>query len=156
MAIQFSMGLEPPKFVRDIMQQQVVTVSMGDTLSTVEDIMTLGGVRHMPVVHRGSLVGVLSERDLLRASLSNLTEFGLEERRAFLHVVEITQVMTSPPIVIGPEARIEMAARLLAEERIGCLPVVEEGKLTGMVTETDVLRFFAGAVCGPFESSGLN
>jgi len=59
--------------VRDIMQTGVVTISAGDTLSTVEDIMTLGGLRHIPVVRGGTLVGVVSERDLLRASLSNLT-----------------------------------------------------------------------------------
>ena len=131
--------------VRDIMQTGVVTVSAGDTLSTVEDIMTLGGVRHMPVVRAGTLVGVVSERDLLRASLSNLTGFGQEERRAFLQVVEITRVMSAPPIVISPEDEIEQAARLLAEKRIGCLSVIEEGKLVGLLTETDVLRCIAGS-----------
>jgi CBS domain-containing protein len=130
-------------FVRDIMQTSFVTVSAGDTLSTVEDIMTLGGVRHMPVVRGGALVGVVSERDLLRASLSNLTEFGQEERRAFLQVVEITRVMSAPPIIISPEAEIEQAARLLADKKIGCLPVVAEGKLVGLLTETDVLRCIA-------------
>ena len=131
--------------VRDIMQTSYVTVSAGDTLSTVEDIMTLGGVRHMPVVRGGVLVGVVSERDLLRASLSNLTEFGHEERRAFLQVVEITRVMSTPPVIISPEAEIEQAARLLTEKRIGCLPVVEDGKLIGLLTETDVLRCIAGS-----------
>jgi CBS domain-containing protein len=132
-------------FVRDIMQTSFVTVSAGDTLSTVEDIMTLGGVRHMPVVRGGVLVGVVSERDLLRASLSNLTGFRQVERRAFLQVVEITRVMSAPPVVISPDAEIERAARLLAEKRIGCLPVVEEGKLVGLLTETDVLRCIAGS-----------
>ena len=130
--------------VRDIMQTGIVTISAGDTLSTVEDIMTLGGLRHMPVVRAGTLVGVVSERDLLRASLSNLTGFAHEERRAFLQVVEIARVMSTPPIVISPDAGIGEAARLLAEKRIGCLPVVEEGKLVGLLTETDVLRYIAG------------
>ena len=62
--------------VRDIMPEKMVTISAEDTLSTVEDIMTLGSVRHMPVVRGGKLVGVVSERDLLRASLSRLSEFG--------------------------------------------------------------------------------
>ena len=131
--------------VCDIMQKNVVTVSAGDTLSTVEDIMTLGGVRHMPVVRGGALVGVVSERDLLRASLSNLTAFGTEQRRAFLQVVEITRVMSTPPIVIEPEATVREAARLLADQRIGCLPVLDGDKLVGLVTETDVLRYFASA-----------
>ncbi len=138
------------KTVRDIMQHKIVTISAGDTLSTVEDIMTLGGVRHMPVVHGGKLVGVVSERDLLRASLSNLTEFGTEERRAFLQVVEITRVMSTPPIVISPDATVQQAARALAEHKIGCLPVLEGDELVGLVTETDVLRYFAAPPSGNY------
>jgi acetoin utilization protein AcuB len=146
-------GIDPmndpsQKTVRDIMEPKIVTISAGDTLSTVEDIMTLGGVRHMPVVHRGVLVGVVSERDLLRASLSNLTEFGLEERRAFLQVVEIARVMSTPPIVISPDATVSQAARMLVDHGIGCLPVLEDGKLIGLVTDADVLRYLAGPLAG--------
>ena len=130
--------------VRDVMSSKMVTISESDTLSTVEDIMTLGHVRHMPVVRAGKLVGVVSERDLLRSSLSNLTEFASEERRAFLHVVEIARVMSAPPIVIDVDASIEEAARVMAEHKIGCLPVMKNENLLGLVTETDVLRYFAG------------
>lgn len=130
--------------VRHIMPRKLVTISMGERLSTVEDIMTLGQVRHMPVVQGGKLVGVVSHRDLLRASLSELTSFGSEERRAFLHAIEISRVMSEPPIVIDPEAAVERAARVMAEHKIGCLPVVEGEKLIGLVTETDVLRSIAG------------
>jgi CBS domain-containing protein len=131
--------------VRDIMQRKVVTISAGDSLSTVEDIMTLGGVRHMPVVQGGSLVGVVSQRDLLRASLSTLTDFGRDERRAFLNVVEIEKVMSAPPVTIGPGASVREAARVMASRKIGCLPVLEEGRLVGLITETDLLRHFAEA-----------
>ena len=135
--------------VRDIMGKNVVRISVSERLSTVEDIMTLGHVRHMPVVQGGKLVGVVSERDLLRASLSVLSEHRGAERRAFLHVVEIARVMSAPPIVIGPDATIDEAARVMAEKKIGCLPVVDGDHLLGMVTETDVLRAVAGI--GPEE-----
>ncbi len=131
--------------VRDIMQRKVVTISAGDSLSTVEDIMTLGGVRHMPVVQAGSLVGVVSQRDLLRASLSALSDFGKDERRAFLQVVEIEKVMSAPAVTIGPGASVREAARVMAQRKIGCLPVLEDGRLIGLVTETDLLRHFAGS-----------
>lgn len=130
--------------VRDVMQKSVVTISANERLSTVEDIMTLGRVRHMPVVLSGRLVGVVSERDLLRASLSHLMGHRREERRAFLHVVEIGRVMSTPPIVTGPDATLAEAARAMAERKIGCLPVVERDALVGMVTETDVLELVAG------------
>jgi CBS domain-containing membrane protein len=133
-----------PKSVRDLMQTRLVTISADERLSTVEDIMTLGRVRHMPVVRAGRLVGVVSERDLLRASLSALSGFDNEARRAFLHAVEIHRVMSAPPVTIHPDASLEEAALLMAERKIGCLPVVEAEKLLGMLTETDLLRYFAG------------
>ena len=126
------------------MSEKIVPISADERLSTVEDIMTLGGVRHMPVVKRGRLVGVVSERDLLRASLSALSGIGNDERRAFLHAVEISEVMSEPPITIDSDAKVEEAAHLMAEHRIGCLPVLEKDELVGMVTETDLLRYFAG------------
>lgn len=129
--------------VSAICQRGVITISATETLSTVEDIMTLGHVRHMPVVLAGKLVGVVSERDLLRASISNLSHHRSEERRAFLHIVEIERVMSSPPIVVAPDVSVAEAARIMAERKIGCLPVVKETHLEGMVTETDVLRFIA-------------
>jgi CBS domain-containing protein len=128
------------------MTEKIVTISADDSLSTVEDIMTLGRVRHMPVVRGGVLVGVVSQRDLLRASLSNLTSFGSEQRRAFLEAVEIRRVMSSPAITIAPEATPEQAALVMAERKIGCLPVVSGDALVGMLTETDLLRYFAGRV----------
>jgi CBS domain-containing protein len=98
----------------------------------------------MPVVQGGRLVGVVSERDLLRASLSVLSGHHDDERRAFLHVVEIARVMSAPPIVIGPDASIEQAAFIMADRKIGCLPVVEDERLVGLLTETDVLHWVAG------------
>lgn len=135
--------------VGDIMQRKVVTIAAGERLSTVEDIMTLGGVRHIPVVRGGELVGVVTERDLLRTSLSNLNAYGDDARRSFLSGVEIARVMSSPPVTIGERAPVEEAAREMAVRKIGCLPVVEDdGQLAGLVTETDLLRHFAGLAPG--------
>jgi CBS domain-containing protein len=130
--------------VRDVMQKSVVTISASETLSTVEDIMTLGQVRHIPVVSAGRLVGVVSHRDLLRASLSNLSDHRDDERRLFLHVVEIARVMSAPPVVVTPEVTVGEAALIMAERKIGCLPVVEGEELIGMITETDILHLVAG------------
>ena len=131
--------------VRDIMETKIVTISANDRLSTVDDIMTLGRVRHIPVVLAGRLVGVVSQRDLLRASLSAFSEHHDTERRAFLNVVEIGRVMSTPPIVIEPDATIENAAAVMADKKIGCLPVLENDELIGLLTETDILRWVARA-----------
>ena len=85
--------------------------------------MTLGGVRQMPVVRGGRLVGVVSERDLLRASLSNLTEFAETAPRVPPGRRD-QRVMSAPPIVIHPDATAEEAALVRAKED-RCLPVVE-------------------------------
>jgi len=139
----------PTALVRTIMQEKFVTIGANDSLSTVEDIMRLGGVRHLPVVRGGKLVGVVSERDLLRISLSNLNESGYEERRAFLQILAIERAMSSPAIVVGPSETIAKAALLLAENKIGCLPVVEGEDLVGLITVTDVMYYFAGLPAGP-------
>ena len=132
--------------VRDIMAEKLVTISPDDSLSTAQDIMTLGGVRHLPVVRAGQLIGIVSQRDLLRASLSNLISFGNDQRQAFLQAVEIRRVMSTPPVIIEPDAPAEQAALVLAERKIGCLPVMQEDELIGILTETDLLRYFAGVV----------
>jgi CBS domain-containing protein len=134
--------------VRAIMQEKIVTISAHESLSTVEDIMRLGRVRHMPVVSGGRLVGVVSERDLLRSSLSSLSSHRTDERKAFLYAVEIGRVMSQPPIVIGPDASVKQAACTMAEAKIGCLPVVVGEDLIGIVTETDVLRWVAHGEVG--------
>ena len=134
-----------PERVRDIMETKLVTISASERLSMVEDIMRLGRVRHMPVVQGGKLVGVVSERDLLRASLSVLSEHRDAERRMFLHVVEISRVMSAPPDrdrarrddSRGRPAHGGPQDRLPARGGSG-------DELLGMVTETDVLRWVAG------------
>jgi len=129
--------------VRDVMKKKVVRISADDTLWIVKEIMDLGSVRHIPVVNRGELVGVVSQRDLLRASLSNIMGISAEEQKVFLEGVRISEVMSSPPRTIAPDESIQTAARAMAEYKIGCLPVVDGREIVGILTETDVLHYFA-------------
>jgi CBS domain-containing protein len=129
--------------VRDVMKKKVVRISADDTLWIVKEIMDLASVRHIPVVNRGELVGVVSQRDLLRASLSNIMGISAEEQKVFLEGVRISEVMSAPPHTVGPEDSIQSAARAMAEHKIGCLPVVAGKEVVGILTETDVLHYFA-------------
>lgn len=134
--------------VRDIMSAKVVSISTDDTLQTVSEIMELGSVRHLPVVRLGELVGVVSQRDLLRASLSSIMGIPADDQSFFLAGVSIAEVMSSPAVSIGIDASVQAAAGLMAERKIGCLPVLDGGKFCGLVTETDVLRCFAESLGG--------
>ena len=130
--------------VRGIMSTQIVAIGAGDLLLTAYDIMRLGDVRHMPVVRSGRLVGVVSERDLLRALPSHLGDVEVEGDRRFLNSVSVSRVMSSPAIVIDAKATVREAARVMAEKKIGCLPVMDDmGRLLGIVTEIDILRVVA-------------
>jgi CBS domain-containing protein len=134
--------------VRDIMSSKVVSISHDDTLQTVSEIMELGSVRHLPVVRGGELMGVVSQRDLLKASLSSVMGIAADEQSVFLAGVSIADVMSSPAVSVDIDASVQEAAGLMAERKIGCLTVLDGEKFAGLVTETDVLRCFADSVAG--------
>lgn len=127
------------KTVRDIMSAEVTTLGRNDTLLLAKDIMNLGRIRHFPVVEDDELVGVVSQRDLYRASLGTVMQYGEKAQRAFLESVVVKEIMVDP-ISIGPDATVGDAARLMIEHKIGCLPVLENDRLVGIVTETDMLQ----------------
>ncbi len=131
--------------VKDIMKDNVVSISVDETLRLAEDIMTLGEIRHLPVVKGGRLMGVVTQRDLLRASLTSVLEFSKYERESFMESVDIKDVMTQEVVTVSEETSVYEAVKKMLDHRIGCLPVVtDEMELRGMVTETDVLEWFVG------------
>jgi CBS domain-containing protein len=126
--------------VSEIMRREVVTAAPKEKLDLTQDIMNLGRVRHMPVLDAGRVVGVLSHRDLLAASLTKALDFDQVSRRSFLRSVEVREVMAKDVVTVPPETPLADAARILIERKIGCLPVVgPAGALLGLVTETDLL-----------------
>jgi predicted transcriptional regulator len=127
--------------VREIMMGSPVTLKPDDTLDLANDIISLGRIRHIPVVENGRLVGLLSERDLMGAAASHI--FGLKQKSksALLKSALIKDVMKKHVVTVKPETPIKEAAHLLAEKKIGCVPVVTDGTLVGLVTTTDILRY---------------
>lgn len=129
------------RMVESAMQRDPVCVEPGARLDFVDDIMKLGRVRHMPVVSSGVLVGVVSQRDLLAASLTKVLDFDPQARRTFMRSVEVSEAMTKNPVAIGEGATLREAAKILLERKIGCLPVVDaQRRVVGLLTETDLLR----------------
>jgi len=126
--------------VKELMTEHVETVERNDELSLAEDIMKMNRVRHLPVMEDGRLVGVLSQRDLFLAALSTAMGFGEKASKAFLATVPVKEVMADDLVTVAPSDDLKQAARLMSERKIGCLPVVEDGRLVGILTESDFLK----------------
>jgi len=129
------------ELVSEFMQTEFVTLRPSDRLDFADDVMKLGRIRHMPVVEGNRVVGVVSQRDLLAASLSRVMEIDPRDHRSFLRLVEISEVMSDQVITIESTRTIREAAELMIRHKIGCLPVVDSlGTPVGLITETDLLR----------------
>ena len=130
--------------VRDIMSVPAATVTPDDSLHVADGTMNLGGVRHLPVQDGPDLVGVISERDILRAPGVLTPVDGLAvDARALLRVLRVGDAMSSPAITIAADAPVAEAAGLLLRHRVGCLPVLADGSLAGILTTSDLLRAMA-------------
>ena len=124
--------------VAEFMTKDLVTVREADDLALAESLLRLGGIRHLPVVRDRKLVGILTQRDVLRSGIS-----GKPPARE----LPVSDVMTKDPTSVRPGLGLAQAARLMLEKKIGCLPVCEDdGTLVGIVTEADFVRFAADVV----------
>ena len=128
--------------VRDIMVTELVTLHVEEQMSLASDIMNLARIRHLPIVEGERLVGIISQRDLFKASLASVMGYDYAATRDHLKSVSIKEAMVREVITVGPETGIQEAGRIMLDKKIGCLPVVEDHRLVGMVTETDILRCF--------------
>jgi CBS domain-containing protein len=127
--------------VTQIMMGSPVTLGPEDTLDLANDVISLGRIRHIPVVDAGRLVGLLSERDLMGAAASHVFRLKQKSKSALLKSVLIRDVMKKRVVTVTPETSIKDAAHLMADKKIGCVPVVSEGAIVGLVTTTDILRY---------------
>lgn len=113
--------------VSDAMTRDPVTVAPNDSLEHARTLMRLGRIRHLPVLEGGRLAGLVSQRDVLHRTASTVRE-----------------VMVEQPLTTAPSHPLQKAARLMLQHKIGCLPVATaDGRLLGIITETDFVRFAA-------------
>lgn len=127
--------------VADIMSTDVVTLIEDETLAHAKSCMDRGRIRHLPVVHDGKLVGLVTHRDLLAASFSIFAEVEPAEQRRIFVRVPVVEAMHRDVVTVGPQTSVAEAARILLDNKYGCLPVVDDsGRLLGIVTEADFLR----------------
>lgn len=130
--------------VRDLMTREVVTLQRNDSLSIAEDVMRLGRIRHMPVLDDdGALVGIVSQRDMFRGALARAFGYGTAAQSRVLKTLVVKEVMSNDPQTISPDAPLREAAERMSHHKLGCLPVIEDGKLVGILTEGDFVKHFA-------------
>jgi acetoin utilization protein AcuB len=138
--------------VREAMSANPITIDPEAPVGTAIAVMRERRLRHLPVVDgRGRLLGIVTDRDLRSATLGPaVSEYGdpadagrLRTLGARLDDVQVREVMTWAALTIGPERPVAQAAAVMSEARVGALPVVEAGRLIGILTEHDVLRALA-------------
>jgi len=124
--------------IKRIMTEKVITLAPTDKLRRADELLMQGRFRHLPVVEGERLVGIVSDRDV-RVPLF------LTSRETALRTMEqkqIREIMRHPVITASPLMAVEQAAAIMHENKIGCLPVVEEERLAGIVTESDIFKVF--------------
>ncbi len=127
--------------VRDIMSAPAITVDRTDTLAFAEELMNVERIRHLPVVDGDVLLGLISQRDLLAASISTLSQPSEEEDLERKRRVQVAVVMHGLVETVGPDTPAQRAAETLLAHQLGCLPVIDERHhLLGMITSSDFVR----------------
>jgi len=129
-------------FMREKIQRNPVTISPEASFYEARNLIHEKGVRHVPVVDKNNvLVGIVTDRDIRQAAPSDATLLSVQELNYLLGKLKVASFMTPKDklITINPDTLIEEAVQLMHDHKIGCLPVVEQGKLYGIFTETDAL-----------------
>jgi len=127
------------KTAGEVMTTHLVTLKLDDTLRLADDMFNLTQVRHFPVMDGDRLAGMVNQDDLLHASMAALVRQPKKTLRKVLGTVAVKDFM-KPATTIANDASIHDAAEIMVERGIECLLVLDEGKLVGLVTRTDLLR----------------
>jgi acetoin utilization protein AcuB len=127
--------------IKDVMTRNPVTVDSETLVLDAQRIMRENGIRRLPVVDKGKLVGIVTKHDLLEASPSPATSLSVFELNYLLAKMRVKEIMKKNLVTIAPDTPFEEALRLGEERKIGSFPVVENGKLVGIATESDIIRF---------------
>lgn len=140
--------LSQPMYVGERMAQDVISVAVETDLNWVDDVFELARIRHLPVVDGKRLVGLVTQRDLLLASISSIADVSADERREMMTMVRVGDIMNRDVRTISPDAHLADALRLMLDKKYGCLPVIDENReLVGLVTDTDMMKLAYDYLC---------
>jgi acetoin utilization protein AcuB len=125
------------------MSRPVISIHPDMPIQDALNLMHKEHLRRLPVVDkRGKLVGIVSERDLLHASPSDATSLSVWELNYLISKITVDRIMTKDVITITEDTPLEEAARLMADGKVGCMPVMHDDEMVGIITETDLFKVF--------------
>jgi acetoin utilization protein AcuB len=132
--------------IRDVMTKNPITVDSETLVLDAQRMMKENNIRRLPVVDKGNLVGIVTQHDLLQASPSPATSLSIHELNYLLAKMKVKEVMKKNPFTLTPDTPFEEALRIGQDKKIGSFPVMEKGKLVGIITESDTVRFLTRAL----------
>ena len=132
--------------VGDLMSRDVVSVSPNAKLTDAIALMKEFGIRHLPVVEHGKLVGIVSRGDIREAKPSDVTSLSVWEINYLWEQLSVRDVMTKEVITVEPDQHLLHTLRVLMARHFSSLPVVRDGELVGIITETDIFQKFASLI----------
>jgi acetoin utilization protein AcuB len=132
--------------IRDVMTKNPITVDSETLVLDAQKIMKENSIRRLPVVDKGNLVGIVTQHDLLQASPSPATSLSIHELNYLLARMKVKEIMKKSPMTLTPDTPFEEALKMGQDKKIGSFPVVENGKLVGIATESDIVRFLTHAL----------
>jgi acetoin utilization protein AcuB len=127
-------------FVADWMTKKVFTVEPGESISDAARVLRDKGVKHLPVVKRDRVKGILSDRDIREYVPSKSTSLDVYELHYILQKTKVKAIMKTRVFTTTPDTPVEEASLVMLEENIGCLPVIEGGELVGIISDRDIFR----------------
>jgi acetoin utilization protein AcuB len=125
-------------FVKNFMTKNPITVSRKDSITVTANVMKKHKLKRLPVMDNEQLVGIITEKDVAKALPSPATTLSKYEINYLADKITVADVMTTTVITVTPETTVEEATMIMHEKDIGCLPVLDNGRLVGIVTETNI------------------
>ncbi|MFS8534119.1 MAG: CBS domain-containing protein [Limnochordales bacterium] len=126
--------------VRDVYTRGAITVTPRTSIAEARRLMEQHKIRRLPVVDGDRLVGIVTQTDLLRATPSVATSLSVWEINYLLDKVRVEEIMTRNVVTVAPDTDLAEVAQLMIDRKVGGLPVVEDGRVVGVITESDVFR----------------
>jgi acetoin utilization protein AcuB len=127
-------------FVSDWMTRKVFTVSPDDSISDAVSLIKEKGIKHIPVLKDEKLRGIISDRDIKEYTPSKATTLDVYELHYLLAKTKVKEVMKTKVYTTSPDTPIEEAAMLMRDQKIGCLPVMENNKVVGIISDRDIFK----------------